>query len=242
MTARPVLHISFSFPTEFRVKSVNLNRTLQSFFYSLINDDNLHSTGFIYNNKRYKPFTFGILTPLAYDRETGEMVSKAGNEVSLVFSTPIDFIMNAVYSNILNKPITLNNLQPFHADVHVEKVEFTSPVTVMTVSPIVVAFYKNGRTTYLNPLNAGFTKALRDNAVNKYTACVGSQPKDPLIKFTLRSAHEKIIKVNFGYDYVIKAYDCIYTVEAKDDDFLSFSLSAGLGVKTALGFGCVEVA
>ena len=162
--------------------------------------------------------------------------------VELVFSTPINWITEAVYSGIVNKPIVLNGLQPFYTNVHIEEVEFSNPVTVRTISPIVVSFYKNKRTVYLNPLNTDFTKALKTNVLNKYIACKGRQPKDTHMSFALHSARERVLKVNFGYDYVIKAYDCVYTIGAKDNDFLAFALMAGLGMKTALGFGCVEIA
>ena len=204
----------------------------------------LHDSGFIYQKRNFKLFTFS--------RILGRLQKKNGSfeingSFQILISSPYEEMIESLAFHFLKK----KEVKFGKASVEVEEIELfktsqiSTKLTIGMLSPLTVYSTfsdpeKGKKTYYYNPSEARFAELVKTNLIKKYLAFYGKLP--PSEEFTIRplgirKEHEKIL---FYKGFVIKGWMGKFELEG-EPELLRFAYEAGLGAKTSQGFGMFKI-
>jgi len=224
------------------------NYGIQSLIYAAINDPALqsliHDTGFIYEKRSFKMFTFSrLIGPVVHVGNRFQFTSP----VTLHLSSPFDNLIQEIAKFIFERGmVTLHGNELMVTDFHVEQPPaFGTDHTVRMLSPMVMyTTLENERRKfryYLNPWQDEFAELIHNNLRKKFVSFYDREPVSsdfalkPLTE--MRPELQKVILYKGG---VIKGWIGRYHVHG-DPEMLRFAYDAGFGGKNSQGFGCFAV-
>ena len=222
---------------------------IQALIYSFldrISSDWLHDSGFEYEKRRFKLFSYSsFLEHPEFLKDQKEF--RFPNQVSFILTSPVDWVIEQVARNIvISEKIRIGKNNAIVSGVEIipsEKVEATK-IRINAVSPIEVhSTFKNEdgvkKTCYYSPTQKEFSQMINQNLRKKWTSfykddCPYNIKIEPVrfkfCKKQIRRFKETIIEGFTGHYYI-----------EGEPDFLEFGISTGLGSRNSGGFGMVEV-
>lgn len=215
-------------------------------FLDRVSSEWLHETGFKYEKRTFKFFTYSsfLEKPKILKKEKAFVFP---NSVSFIVSSSVDWIIKQVAQNIIiSEKVRFgkNNLIVSGLEIIPDKKIKKSKVRINAISPIEVHSTlekKNGekKTYYYSPAEKEFSEMINNNLKKKWTAlyqeeCLYNLKIDP-VRVEFCKEQVRVFKKT-----VIKGYSGHYFIEG-EPQFLEFAISAGLGSRNSGGFGMVEV-
>lgn len=224
---------------------IHYNYILQAVVLKWINDENyskfIHNTGYEYNNRRFKMYTFSRLEGKYQINKEDKTITYL-NEANLIVSTADDEFMKYLINNVLtNDNLIINKIKVRVEKVQVQYMDIENGGTIITQSPIVVysSFEHEGKTKtyYYNPKEDEFEKLLRENLIKKYKAFYNKEPRD--ISFKIKAKEKVKQNIVMYKGLVIKGWSGEFEVDGSLE-LLKIAYDTGLGAKNSQGFGCFE--
>jgi CRISPR-associated endoribonuclease Cas6 len=232
------------------------NAIIQAFVYNFLSRENaewLHNSGFQYEKRHYKLFTFsGFLEKAVYKKEQSAFIFPS--TISFYFSTPIEWIAKDFAQNFIKQNFAkINNQTLFIRSVEVlASPEFTSnEYIIKTVTPITMhsTFETNmgkKKTHYYTPFEDDFSELINANLKKKWEAAFGTACNDDIKLKPLFSTNENERIQYFGTGKngkkptVVKGWQGKYKLMG-NPLLLQFAYDAGLGDRNSQGFGMFDV-
>ncbi|MDY0360446.1 MAG: CRISPR-associated endoribonuclease Cas6 [Desulforegulaceae bacterium] len=215
-------------------------------FLDRVSSEWLHETGFKYEKRTFKFFTFSSFL------EKPEIIKKEKvfifpDSVSFIISSPVDWIIKQVAQNIVISEkvrIGKNNLNVSGVEIIPDEKIEESKVRINALTPIEVHSTlekKDGekKTYYYSPSEKEFSEIVNNNLKKKWKALFD---EDCLYDLKIEPVRIQFCKeqIRVFKKTVIKGYSGHYFIEG-EPRFLEFAISAGLGSRNSGGFGMVEV-
>lgn len=235
------LKIIFSNPEKYMEVPVNYQRILQGVIYHSLETDEefqhfIHETGYTYENRRFKAFTFSRLFGKS------EFNPK---KRTLIFNGPITwYISSAIpkFIHLLGQAFLLKEKIRLHqTDVYLEQLQYeqTPPIhseklQIKMLSPVTVysTFLKdNGKkiTQYFDPSDLAFSHLIEENAKKKYEAFF-QKPFEGQLKIKPLKVTPKDKVVTKYKDTIINGWNGIYELEGPMD-MLEFLYNSAIGIQ-----------
>lgn len=220
---------------------------LRALIYHLLPDDYaefLHDSGFSYEKRSFKLFTFS--------RIFGQRLRREGNGFPLVFKNNIHFYLGSPVSKILeyvaNESLKRNDLRLGSNRVFLKAIEvenepiFGDNVKIRMLSPMairstVITADGKKKSYYYNPHEEEFSELMCRNLEKKYQLVFKTELKGSLQIISLGRGKERILRGDRGF--IIKAWDGHYELKGTPE-LIQLSYSTGLGEKNSLGLGMWE--
>ena len=198
----------------------------------------------MHNHRGFKLYTFSNLN--IEDRipdNKGLNFSKAHFFIS---SPNIEFIRNFA-KGILSSPYFNLRNQDRKVEFMVENIEvmpkinFSNHCAFRTLSPVYLKTQEKVGDKFIEedlyPMNSKFYENLKGNLLERYEDFSGQKIDSTFFEAKVTGFKKKRVTINNSYrrcslmDIVLKA----------DQKLIEFAYDAGLGEKTAMGFGCIDV-
>ena len=225
---------------------VQYNQHLQAAIYDGLSKDVggfFHDTGFDYEGRRFKLFTFSRLMGKSTFDGASKMLNFEGR-VMFIVSSPIKQFCSSLSVGLLKLGIVRIDSVPFSVrsvQVAEPKVQGTS-LLVKCASPVTVhstlSRYNGSKyTCYFETGEPDFDRLILLNLDKKFEILTQEvPPTSPPFKITPRGTPKRSILNYKGT--VIKGYTCRFLLEGPQD-LLQVALEAGIGSKNSQGFGCI---
>jgi CRISPR-associated endoribonuclease Cas6 len=248
------MRVTFRFEPESGVLElpVHYNHFVQAAIYRNLDEalaDWLHKEGYSYGKRRFKFFTFSRLLSRTrrYNPVTKTLEIK-GQFTLKVGSLDVDFLESLMLHLVKKGEMKLNGTVCHLVTAEVEMpVKASGPITVRTLSPIVVYSTltdatSRKKTYYYNPWEQDFQEKILANLMRKWVAFHKCGEPPPLVRAYIKplrvNKRNEVIAIFKGT--VIKGWTGIYELQLPEPYF-SLAYDAGLGSKNSQGFGMVEV-
>lgn len=211
----------------------------------------LHDTGYEFENKHFKMFTFSNLEPKYYKIDVSAkslILKESPSQITLSFY--INKAMKEFASGVFKDQIfTLKSGKQFNVVMSVESIEiqdepnFEETMSYQTNTPILVSkgSENSKHPQYLSPIDEGYQMQLKSNLLNKLAAVneltdeIRNAPfKIELINEVKRKPRSRnnIKKIAYQYDFKMKAHPALHKI----------GYYAGFGENgSGLGMGMVKV-
>lgn len=222
---------------------LNYGKIIQGFIYNNIMDKDLakfiHDSGFTFNNRKYKMFTFSRLN--------GSF--KINKELKkIVYQSPIKLVVSSCYEDffidlslsLIQKEVRIGNKNANISKMEIiiedpaacQKIRMISPVTIYST-------INDGRTIYFSPENFDFKRLIKENIIKKYRAFYKDDQKE--IFFDIQPCGRKYNRVISKYDdFIIEGWLGDFMLKG-DKDIIKLAYDTGIGGKNSQGFGCFEL-
>lgn len=209
----------------------------QSAIYALIKGD-LHDTGYSYDKRDYRLFTFGpFIGRFTIKNKRITFYDSISFEFRCLDENVIfNFIKNIKEYGFRLGDITYHNINIELNDKKIDK----DHLTIKMISPICVYEtdeYKH--TNYRTPFESDFYTLVEDNFIRKYVAAYGNPP-DSSISLSPQSISSKDKYFTKYKNYFIEAWKGVYVLEGYPEQ-LTFLYNTGIGAKNSQGFGMFEL-
>lgn len=228
---------------------IQYNHILHAVLLKWINDNEyqkfIHDTGYEYNNRRYKLYTFSKLQgkfKLNKVKKTITYFDRATLAISCVDDKFLKYVLNNI---LLQKNINIynNNIEIENIEVSNKKIE-NNKISVYTKSPITVysTFKTNGKnkTYYYNPFESEFSDLIKQNLIKKYAAFYGTEPKSKEFSIELLNIKKPKQSIVLYKNTVIKGWNGEFLLKGSLE-LLNMAYNSGLGSKNSQGFGYIEL-
>ncbi|MCW1311495.1 MAG: CRISPR-associated endoribonuclease Cas6 [Candidatus Parvarchaeota archaeon] len=219
------------------------NHLIQGFFYANVDrllSSFLHDTGFIYEGKRFKLFTFSKIGYKLMKKEKD--VLKIVPPISIHFASPFIEITDSLLNTIVKKQqVKIGDNDIFISSLHLREHKTKEDMLVRCLSPITVYRTQSGskRFEYFSPYQEEFYNLLKSNLLSKYYLIYGKRYTDEIEiqSFKIKGLYRK--KILSLKTTLIDAWEGIFKVKA-NQAMMDVIFYAGLGAKNSAGFGMVE--
>ena len=235
--------ITFETPREVSVP-INYNYFLSSLIYENLpeSSDHLHESGFLYEKRNFKLFTFSRLNGQYLVK--GQNLVFTGN-VNFTFSTAMDGIAEEFAKSIIAKEsVRLGSagLKTSSVYMHGEP-EFSDHIFIRMLSPVTMystLLTKEGKkkTYYYSPYEKEFSALIDSNLRKKYFIVKGKSSDAPPVSIAPIGRQREVL-VNFK-GTIIKGWMGVFELRG-DRELIKVAYDAGLGSKNSEGFGCFDV-
>ena len=235
------LKITFKSHPYFKIP-YNSNYTLATIIYNALEDQQYATE--LHDDRGFKYFTFSQVQIPKFQIESDGLISKDGRFHVLVSSASEEFIKN-LWHGLFKDPYV-----DFHgAQIEVEKADilekpvFKDSIQFRTLSPIVIRTIKNGKTWDLPAGAPQFWEQLKDNLLKKYKQFHGNYDGNENITVNLndKTVKQKRVIIKKGdLEIYHRAYQMRFGISA-DPRLLEFAYDVGLGEKTGMGFGMINI-
>lgn len=218
------------------------NHLIQGFFYANVDrllSSFLHDTGFIYEGKRFKLFTFSKIGYNSLEK-TGSFL-KLTPPLVIHFASPFIQLTESLLNKVIRKEsLKIGDNHVFLSHLQAIEYEPQEQITVRCLSPITGYRTPAGskRFEYLTPYQEDFYNLLKSNLLKKYHLIYGRKYKHEIEIEPVKVENFYRKKIVFK-GTLIEAWEGIYKVRA-DEDMIRIVFYAGLGAKNSAGFGMVE--
>ncbi len=210
------------------------NYYLQSAFYNKmpqVLSQTIHDKGFEQGPRRFKLFTFSKLMG-DFQRKDTTLVFKS--DVSLSFSSPVDFVVISLAKEIMDKP----HFRVGKGEFLVDSVKLSEPKVdegvFYTLSPVTVYKHVQG-IRYISPYEPDFQHSISLNAERKLMSLKRDKPTTPLRVITLEAENVSVSYKN----NTISAWRGKFKLSGPLS-LIKIVYEAGLGSKNSQGFGMIE--
>ncbi|OWT33626.1 CRISPR-associated endoribonuclease Cas6 [Methanobrevibacter sp. 87.7] len=223
----------------------NYNHILSAIIYNKIAD--LDFAKKLHSSQSYKYFTFSQLHIHNFKIMKNGFLSQNGM-IDFIISSPDDYLIKSLVEGFLND-LTVNFIGE---DLFIQKVELLpipdikNKINVKTLSPIIVRIKKevNGvlKIWDLAPSDE-FFKNLENNLINRYLDFYKLDKTDKKVKIYSEMRNVKGKRISIEKDdkkTFHRAYMMDLILEG-DQELLKFAYDAGLGEKSAMGFGLINL-
>ena len=221
---------------------------LRALIYFLLPDEYasfLHDTGFQWEKRSFKLFTFSrIFGKRIYNSQLKTKPLIFDREIHFSLGSPIYQILEYVANESLKRDnLKLGDNRVFLKAIEVEKqMIFSDKVKVRMLSPMTIrSTLTTGdgkkKSYYYNPYENEFSELMRKNLEKKYLLVYREQLEGALKITPCGRNKERILKGD--RNFVIKAWDGYYELEGTPE-LIQLSYDAGLGEKNSLGLGMWE--
>ena len=224
------------------------NHLLQGMIYRNLPPESatrLHQEGFLYQNRRFKLFTFSriLADPLVDNCSKNFIFTR---DIKFIIASPINWFMQDLAEYIIRQKFVMlgkNKLLPESIHIHLPKI-FPEKVKIVMLSPVTVYSTlqtADGRkkTRYFSPFEPEFSEQIESNIKKKYEILY-SCTCDFHLKITPLFSGSKNERMLTYKEFIIKAWEGTYELEGKPE-MLDIAYNTGLGAKNSQGFGCFEV-
>lgn len=223
----------------------NYNHILSAIIYNKIAD--LELANKLHESQSYKFFTFSQINIHDFKMLKDGFLSRNGT-IDFLISSPDDYLIKSLVEGFLNE-LTIDFIGNKLIIQKVELLpvtEFDNKINVKTLSPIISRTQKevNGEMKIWD-LSPGdhFFKNLENNLINKYKKFNNIEETDKTIKICseFNNVKRKRISIEKGDK---KTYNRAYMMDLileGDEDLIKFAYDAGIGEKSAQGFGMIEL-
>jgi CRISPR-associated endoribonuclease Cas6 len=224
---------------------INYGYILSSLIYNNLphNSRFVHNTGFLYEKRKFKLFTFSRLRGLYLLRNVTEITFNG--KFDFIFSTAVDGIANDFAKSIIgNENVRLGDTDLKVSSVYVHKEpEFDDEILLRTISPLTIySTLLTGegkkKTYYFSPYEPEFSSLIDRNLRKKYFALHNEQNHGKTIEIIPMGRQKEVI-AKFK-ETIIKGWLGIYKMRG-DHELLKLAYDAGVGGKNSEGFGCFEL-
>lgn len=226
----------------------NYNHIIQGFLYRFINEESfaafLHDTGYEYNSRVFKLFSFSNIMskPLRVDRQNKFFTFP--KEILLYVSSVDNDFFRYIFSGIVREEglmLGRNLIRVPEMSLIEQKVK--DKIQVEALSPVTAyntLLDAEGRkkTYYLHPREKDFSEYIRGNLLKKYLSYYGEEPKDQ--KFEIRPVGYMREKAVTYKKFIIKGSMGNFELEGSRE-LLEMALCAGIGGKNSMGFGLIKM-
>jgi CRISPR-associated endoribonuclease Cas6 len=220
----------------------NNNYTIATVIYNALEDT--HFATELHDSRGFKYFTFSQVQIPQLKIQPDGLVTKDGKFQVQVSSVNEEFIKNLWYGLFSNPKIDFQGVQ-----AEVEKAEimktpkFTENMKFKTLSPIYLRTERDGKTWDLGPGEPEFKERLNENLFKKYWSYYKNHDHLYLdfkpLKGTVKQKRIIIKKDNIEIYHRSNQMKFELTGPEK---LLEFAWQVGLGEKTSMGFGMVDMA
>lgn len=228
------------------VLPINYNYILQSALYGAMKgsrniNDFIHDSGFEYNNRTYKMFTFSTLRG-RYRIEDKQIIFY--EDISFEVRSTESIILRSIKENLenngimyLNQHYDVQKVNVYDYDVENEE------ILIRMRTPICVheTYEEEGvsKTRYFSPWDDEFNKRLNDNFAHKYESYTMTKPQSGIsIEPVQVDKRDKLVTKYKGI--YISAWKGEYKIKG-ERKYMNFLYQVGLGEKNAQGFGMFDV-
>lgn len=224
----------------------NYNHIVSAIIYNKIHD--LEFAQKLHSSNSYKFFTFSSIHIHKFRQVKDGFLSQNGT-IDFLISSPDDYLIKTLVEGFLEDQ-TVNFIGD---DLLVQKIEllpvpdFEEKANVNAISPIIVRTKKevDGKLKIwdLNPGDGQFYRNLENNLIKKYKEFNGLEEIDKKIKISseMRNVKRKRITIDKGEEQTFHRAFLMDLVLEGDLDLIKFAYDAGLGEKSGLGFGMVDL-
>jgi len=225
----------------------------------------LHDHGYLgADGKLRKLFTFSRLQLYYGFVQQGEYLRLSNcTRAELYISSPMinEFIQHLVVGLFTNQKIIIENKKKA-ALFRIERIEvlpnpeFTETCRFLALSPIVLTTTANTlsgmQMYYYRPFDEGISEAVRASLLKKHETIYNTPPENTNLTFTIDREYitrkggqdkvSKLIHIKEGHEDEtrVKAFLCPFYLTGSKQ-LMQTAWDCGLGDKTSMGFGCVEV-
>lgn len=226
---------------------INYNYIMQGVVLRWLGDESyekfIHDSGYEYNNRVYKLYTFSRLGGRFIIDKVKRMISFPEGAYLTVSSADNSFL-NYLVNNIIKSDsfrIFKNNVQI--GSVECKALKPIAPLKIRTLSPIVAySTFENEstkKTYYYSPYEKEFSVMLQKNLIKKYGAINGREPKDCSFSISVTGTRQPRESVLIYKETVIKGWSGEFIIDGSEE-LLQIAYDAGLGSKNSQGFGCID--
>lgn len=221
---------------------ISYQHIIQGVIYSLLSKDDLgdfyHNTGYKYDKKTFKCFTFSQLfgkykiinKKLVFDKEFYFYISSQDEKfLERIYKTLISNDYLSICRQVVSiDDITIINLKPFSG---------IKNLTINTLSPLLIYSTKDNFSTYYKPSDQNSLEFIINNIRDKSLAY--NYPLNDLVFNINHVVFEKRRMVKFKDCY----YECYMSKINIDVNYetLLFIYNCGLSSKGSCGFGMIDV-
>lgn len=173
-------------------------------------------------------------------------------DASFIISSPDSRFLRSYAEGLLSSP----ELHLYNEQFAVRQIdilpdpEFKSPCTMRTISPVFVKTVREsddgGKTRMvewdLYPNGGKFYENVHQNLLSRYGEFYGKKPEDDHFEILEISAFKpKRVKIGGGPNASMRRCSLMEFKLSASKELLKFIYDAGIGEKTGMGFGCVEI-
>lgn len=224
----------------------NYNHILSAIVYNKIYDLELAQK--LHSSQSYKFFTFSNLHIHKFRQLKDGFLSQNGT-IDFLISSPDDYLIRTLVEGFLED----QTVKFINEDLLVQKIEllplpdFEEKVKVNTLSPIIARTKKEVdgqlKTWDLAPSEEQFYRNLENNLINKYKKFkeIEETDKKIVISSEMRNVKRKRITIDKGDEKTFHRAFLMDLVLEGDLDLIKFAYDAGLGEKSGLGFGMIDI-
>lgn len=224
----------------------NYNHIVSAIIYNKIYD--LEFAQKLHSSNSYKFFTFSNIHIHKFRQVKDGFLSQNGT-IDFLISSPDDYLIKTLVEGFLED----QTVKFIGEDLLVQKIEllpipdFEEKLKVKAISPIIARTKKelDGglRTWDLAPSEEQFYRNLENNLINKYKEFNELEETDKKIKISseMRHVKSKRIAIEKGDEQTFHRAFLMDLVLEGDLDLIKFAYDAGLGEKSGLGFGMVDM-
>ncbi|RMA93079.1 CRISPR-associated endoribonuclease Cas6 [Hydrogenothermus marinus] len=202
----------------------------------------LHDTGFFFNGRKFKLFTFSKIYTEKFIIKDEEIFYKT--PITIFISSAIEDIGLNWGENFLKKDIVnLGKNKLFLEEIQIlKKPDLKETNIIKTLSPITVykTLTKDGKkfTQYYRPTDLEFKQLIKENIKKKYSILTGMNIDDFEFDIKLIS---KFREVPLKYkNFFIKGIEGKFKINI-DPVIFNAIYDSGLGAKNSQGFGMIEI-
>lgn len=226
----------------------------------------LHDHGYLgADGKLRKLFTFSRLQLYNGGGRQGDFLRLSiHTRAELFISSPMinEFIQHLVVGLFTNQKINIESKEK-QASFRIERIEvlpnpeFTETCRFLALSPIVLTTAANTSSGmqmyYYRPFDEGISEAVRASLLKKHETIYNAPPENTDLTFTIDCDYitrkggqdkvSKLIHIKEGHEDEtrVKAFLCPFYLSGSKGLMLT-AWDCGLGDKTSMGFGCVDLA
>jgi len=218
----------------------------------------LHGTGYKYEGKSFKLFTFSDLrTPFTIRGDRLLMKTNAA-ELTVCFHIP-DAAENFIKGLFMHQQLEIADsrskvvfsVQQVYAESTAPVQQGNVEVMLQPMSPLVVGRRnERGHYNYLGPLDEGFAELLVTNLLHKYASiCDKPTEEQQYIKSQIaitpvlfsQPPRQRLLTIKAGTkeETKVKGYDKFRLEMQAPAELVELALNSGVGQHNSIGFGCV---
>lgn len=226
----------------------NYNHIVQGFLYRFINEETfskfLHDTGYGYEKRIYKLFSFSNLLADSFvaDRVNRKFIFP--KEIALYVSSVDNDFFRYIFSSLIREEevFRLGSNEVRIVKIALIEQAIQETMKVMTLSPItayntLTDSFGRKKTYYMNPREKDFSEYIRSNLIKKYSSYYGKEAEDT--RFQIRSLGRTKEKVITYKRFIIKGHMGDFELSGSAE-LMEMAFCAGLGSKNSMGFGLIR--
>ncbi len=220
--------------------TINYNYYIASWIYRCVERADPDLSLELHKPRTMKLFTFSRLQiPESRFQILDGRMKVESDFAYLFFSTPKKEIAEAFVSGALERPEGRIERLPFviRSIQVMREPEIKSEAKFITMSPISVTTFRDGRILDLYPKDPKFYENIRKNLIKKYVTLYKREPENDELEIEVIEAKAKKITIKNTHH---RCVDMVFLARGSPE-LLKLGYQAGFGERNSMGFGMVKV-